>query len=213
MSLGDLQSNRGAESPSSELTLERLQQVFVAVLFDLQIGVARHSKECGVPPRSFRETARRQMRGDQVLQRQELRLLRGFRYDHESLDVVGDLDSARISPGRASGSRTSTREIQGEPGDIAKRMRRIDPLAASEPERPWTGSSRPAADALPRSGRPSARSGCLRPASAGWTSSRKQRACRIGQALELRSASLANVSRGDGPSGRRHLQAHVSAAL
>src|SRR6478736_9173884 len=89
--LGDLESNRGAESPSSELTLERLQQVLVAVLFDFQIGVARHPKEMVFDDRHAREQ-HRQMRGDQVLQWQKLRLLSGVRYDHESRDVVGDLD-------------------------------------------------------------------------------------------------------------------------
>ena len=68
--VGDLEPHRGTESPAGQLPFERLQQVFVAVLFDLEIRVAGDAERVVLDDLQAGEQ-HRQERRDQFLHRQE----------------------------------------------------------------------------------------------------------------------------------------------
>ena len=68
--VGDLEPHRRAEAPARQFALERLQQVLVAVLFDLEIRVAGDAERVVLDDLQAGEQ-HRQERGDQFLHRQE----------------------------------------------------------------------------------------------------------------------------------------------
>src|SRR3954451_17799951 len=66
--LGDLEPHRRAEPPAGQLPLQRLQQVLVPVLLDLEVGVAGDPEQVVGQHVEAREQLR-QVRGDEVLER------------------------------------------------------------------------------------------------------------------------------------------------
>ena len=81
----------GAEAPAHQFALERLQQVLVAVLLDLEVGVAGDPEDVVLDDLHAREQ-HRQVRGDEFLEWQELRVRGALRHDDEARHVVGHLD-------------------------------------------------------------------------------------------------------------------------
>ena len=153
----------------------------------------------------------RQVGGDQVLERQVLRLVRGLRDDHEARHVVGHLDPGEALD-LAVGVAHQHGEVERQPGDVGERVRRVDrqrrqhreDLAAEVVGQPRRSSSSRASqrtdvDALARP----APARC--PRGSSGRAGRPVRGC----ARRAGPASRAAIR----PSARGDLQAHVGAAL
>ena len=123
----DLEPHRRPEPAAGQLALEGLQQVFVAVLLDLQVRVARDPE--GVALRHLHAGEElRQVRGDEVFDRQEgdrlvVRVLRGD--PDQARDVVGHLH-AREPLGTALGVADGHGQVEREAGDVGERVRGVD---------------------------------------------------------------------------------------
>ena len=122
--VGDLEPHGRPELAPHQLALERLQEVLVAVLLDLEVGVARDAEQVVLDDLHAREQ-HRQVLGDEVLDRQELGLDGRLRHDHEARDVVGHLDPREaLRADRAVADEDG--EVQRLPGDVGERVRRVD---------------------------------------------------------------------------------------
>ena len=123
----DLEPHRRPEPAAGQLALQRLQQVFVAVLLDLQVRVARDPE--GVALRHLHAGEQlRQVRGDEVLDRQEgdrlvVRVVR--RDPDQARDVVRHLH-AREPLGAALGVADGHGQVEREAGDVGERVRGVD---------------------------------------------------------------------------------------
>ena len=123
----DLEPHRRPEPAAGQLAFEGLQQVFVAVLLDLQVRVARDPE--GVALRHLHAGEElRQVRGDEVLDRQEgdrlvVRVLRGD--PDQARHVVGHLH-AREPLGTALGVADGHGQVEREAGDVGERVRGVD---------------------------------------------------------------------------------------
>ena len=103
----------GTEPAAGQLALQRLQEVLVAVLLDLHVGVA------GDPEQVVRDDLQAgeelgQVRGDEVLERQERRRPAGRADRDEPRHVVGHLDPGEVAR-PVSGSRTDTARFSDSP--------------------------------------------------------------------------------------------------
>ncbi len=121
--LADLQAHRRSEPPPGELALQRLQQVLVAVLLDLDVGVAGDPEDVVGADLEPREQLR-QVRADELLDRQVGRRL-GAADRHEAADVVGHLDPGEVVD---AGRRVldDDGEVEREPADVRERVGRVD---------------------------------------------------------------------------------------
>jgi hypothetical protein len=122
----DLQPHRGAEPAAGQLPLEGLQQVLVAVLLDLEVGIAGGPEDVVLADLHSGEQFAK-VRGDQLLQRQERRRSRrAARLDaNQPRHVVRHLDAGEPL-GQAVRVAHGHREVQREPGDVRERVGRID---------------------------------------------------------------------------------------
>ncbi len=123
---GHLEPDRWPEPPLRQLALERLQQVLVAVLVDLQLGVAGHPEQ--VPLLDLHA-------GEQLVQMDRDELLDAAGSGRARLSfctvtnrgtLLGTLIRANSSEPLSSGSRSSHREVERPAGDVRERVRRID---------------------------------------------------------------------------------------
>ena len=125
--VGDLEPHRGAEPPARQFALERLQQVLVAVLFDLEVGVAGDAERVMLDDLQAGEQ-HRQERRDQFLHRQEPAPTspssRLSQLD-EAVDVVGHLDSGEVLAA-VLGLLHGDRQVQAQPADERERVGGVD---------------------------------------------------------------------------------------
>ena len=141
---GDLQPHRRAEPAPGQLPLQRLQQVLVAVLVDLELGVAGHPEQVVLDHLHAGEELA-QVRGDQLLDRQE---------PHRAHAVAAWCGPARTKRGtllgtliRANSSGPPSRvadhdgQVERQAGDVGERVRRVDRQRASAPGRSARGST------------------------------------------------------------------------
>ena len=124
--VGDLQPDRRAEPAPGQLPLQRLQQVLVAVLVDLEVGVAGDPEQVVLDHLHAGEELA-QVGGDQVLERQEPHR-RGSspvapRTNRGTL--LGTLTRANSS-GPPSRVAHDDGQVQRQPGDVRERVRRVD---------------------------------------------------------------------------------------
>ncbi len=115
--VGDLQAHRRAEPAPRQLPFQRLQQVLVAVLLDLEVGVAGDPERVVLDDLHAGEQ-HRQVRRDQVLQRQEPHhrrpCPRGGRARRSGRTLSGTLTRAKCWP-PSSGSLTVTARFSDRP--------------------------------------------------------------------------------------------------
>ena len=125
--VGNFQTNGGAEPPARQFPLERLQQVFVAVLFHFEIRVTGNAERVVLDDFHAWEK-HRQERGDQLLHRQEphhvRRAFAGAQLD-EAIDIVGHLDSGEVLS-TVVGMLDGDREVQAKPAHERERVCRVD---------------------------------------------------------------------------------------
>ncbi len=121
--LADLEAHRRPEAATGELALERLQQVGVAVLLDLEVGVA------GDPERVRGEDLeageqRVQVGADELLERQPAGAV-GTLDRHEARHVVRDLDPGEVL---RAGRRVADEhgEVQRQAADVGERVAGVD---------------------------------------------------------------------------------------
>ena len=122
--VGDLEPHRRAESPTGQFALERLQQVLVAVLFDLEVGVAGDAERVMLDDLQAGEQHRQEGR-DQLLHRQEPQLTVSAVQFDEAVDVVGHLDSREVLTA-VIGVLDGDGQVQAQAADERERMRRVD---------------------------------------------------------------------------------------
>ena len=200
---GDLQPDRRAEPAPGQLPLQGLQQVLVAVLVDLELGVAGDPEQVVLDDLHAGEELP-EVGGDQLLDRQEPDAGRRRRPAvaprTKRGTLLGTLTRANSS-GPPSGSRTDDGEVQRQAGDVREGVRRVDRQRGQHRE---DLLAEVGAQPLPLGGsRSTQRSSWMSSAaSAGWTSSAKQAACRATSSA-VRSAISSSCSRGGRPSGRR----------
>ncbi len=120
--VGDLQPHRRAEPAAGEFSFQRLQQILVTVLLDLEVRVTGDPEDLVLDDLHAREELRL-MRGDQVLDRQEV--VRAAAHSDEAVDVAGHLQP-RESLGAGLRVTHDDRHVQAEPGDVRERMPRVD---------------------------------------------------------------------------------------
>ena len=100
--VGDLEPHRRAEPPAGQFALECLQQILVAVLLDLEVGVAGDPE--GVVLDDLQAGEQHvQERRDQLFHRQEAESSRANRSRldaDEPVDVVGHLDPGEVLAAR-----------------------------------------------------------------------------------------------------------------
>ena len=107
-----------------QFPLERLQQIFVAVLFDLEIRIAGDAERMVLDDLQAGEQ-HRQERRDQLLHRQEPQCAVAAVQLDEAVDVVGHLDSGEVLAA-VVGMLDGDRQIQAQPAHERERMRGID---------------------------------------------------------------------------------------
>ena len=125
--VGDFQPHRRAEPPPGQLALHRLQQVLVAILFDLHVGVAGDPERVMLDDLQAREQ-HRQEGGDQLLQGQEpdaRRIALPAGELDEPVHVVGHLDSGEMLPA-VVGLLHRDRQVQAQAADERERVGRVD---------------------------------------------------------------------------------------
>ena len=122
---GDLQPDRRAEPAPGQLPLQRLEQVLVAVLVDLHLGVAGDPEQVALDHLHAGEQLP-EVGGDQLLDRQEphARLSRSDR--DEPGHVVGHLDPGEQLRRRRPGRAPTTARFSDRLGDVRERVRRVD---------------------------------------------------------------------------------------
>lgn len=121
--VGDLEPHRRAEAPPRQLPFQRLQQIFVAVLLDLHVGVAGDAERVVFDDLHAREQ-QRQERRDQFLHRQKpddaavfaLGARSRRREFNEAIDVVGHLDAGEVLAA-VLGLAHHHRQVQAQPAD------------------------------------------------------------------------------------------------
>ena len=208
---GHLEPHRRAEPALGQLALQGLQQVLVAVLVDLELGVAGHPEQVPLEDLHAGEELV-EVGGDELLDRQEARAAAVVLHGHEARHVVRHLDPGEQLGLPPSGSRSATARFErparrctgtGAPGR---------PPAGSAPGRPARGS-RSAAARAPAASRSSQRtSWMLSAASFGRTSSAKQAACRVTRSA-VRSVIISSWWRSGRPVAAAHRQAGLQPAL
>jgi hypothetical protein len=127
--VGHLQPHRRAEPAPGQLPLQRLQQVLVPVLVDLDIGVAGDPEQVVLDHLHAREQ-QLQMRRDQLLQRQE----RGGPVVRVGVGAAGHDEPGHVvrhlHPGEllrpAAGVTDEHGQVQRQPADVRERVRRVD---------------------------------------------------------------------------------------
>src|SRR6201999_3731123 len=87
-----LQPHGRTKLPPGQFTLQRLQEILVAILFNLEVGVAGNAEYMVLDDRETGEQ-HVEMGGDEFLERQELGLFGALGHDNEAGDVVRHLDS------------------------------------------------------------------------------------------------------------------------
>jgi hypothetical protein len=122
--VGDLEAHRRAETPARQLSLERLQQIFVAIFLDLEIRIASDAERVVLDDLETGEQ-HRQERRDQFLHRQKARFTAAAVELDEAIDVVGHFDSSEVLTAVVGGL-DGDREIQAQPTHERERMRRVD---------------------------------------------------------------------------------------
>ncbi len=125
--VGHFEANRGAEAPTRQLSLQRLQQIFVAVFFDLEVRVAGDAERMMLDDVQAGEQHRKERR-DQFLHREEAHDIGGAfaqRQLDEAIDVVGHLDSSEVLSA-VLGLPHGDGEVQAQPAHERERVRRID---------------------------------------------------------------------------------------
>ena len=201
--VGDLEPHRGAEPPAGQFALERLQQVFVAVLLDLEVRVAGDPERVVLDDLQAGEQ-HRQERGDQLLHRQEAhhvgRAFAAVELD-EAVDVVGHLDSGEVLAA-VVGMLDGDRQVQAQPADERERVCRVDGQRRQHREHLLVEVRRQPRRVRRRRARPSVTMTMPSSASAGRTESRNTCACRLAICW-VRSLIRRNCSRGDRPSAER----------
>ena len=113
MSSADLQAHRGAEPAAGQLALERLQQVLVAVLLDLDVGVAGDPEDVVRDDLEAREQLR-QVGADELLERQVAGRRPCRARGRSACTLLGTLTRAKCST-PVAGSRTSTARLSDSP--------------------------------------------------------------------------------------------------
>ena len=131
--VGDLESHRRTEPPARQFPFQRLQQVLVAVLFNLVVGVAGDAESVMLDDVHTREQ-HRQERGDQLLHRQvsdhrrvsfaALCTVAAFEFD-EAINVVGHLDPGEVLTA-VIGLLDGDRQVQTQPAHKWERVCRVD---------------------------------------------------------------------------------------
>jgi hypothetical protein len=113
--VGDLEPDRATEPAAGQFPLQGLQQILVAILFDLEIGIAGDPEQM---PFDYFHAGEEliQMCRDQVLDREKTRLVGRF-----------DLQSDIALPGDRDESRHVVRHLDpGEPVDVVFRIAHRD---------------------------------------------------------------------------------------
>lgn len=124
--VGHFQPHRRAESAARQFAFESLQQILVAILFDLEVGVAG-DPECVVLDDLQPREQHRQERRDEFLHRQEPHHGRPVGRSaqlNEAPDVVGHLDPGEVLPA-VLGMLDRDRQVQTQPADERERMGRV----------------------------------------------------------------------------------------
>ena len=133
--VGDLESDRRTEPASCEFTFERLKQIFVAILFDLEVCVARDAEGVVLHDLHAREQMS-EIGGDQIFHRQEDRGAMSFAVGvrtrrhqsidtNESIDVVGHLDSREVFAALAGVTHRDS-EVEAQSADVGEGVCGID---------------------------------------------------------------------------------------
>ncbi len=126
--VGHLEADRGTEPPSGQFALECLEQVLVAILLDLEIGIACDA-ESVVLHHFHAGEEYVEVGGDEVLGGQEGRDraggVAGAGHAHEPVDVVGHLHAREVLSA-GCGILHGDREIEAQPADVGERMGRVD---------------------------------------------------------------------------------------
>ncbi len=123
--VGDLEAHGRAEPAPDQFALQGLQQVLVAVLLDLEVGVAGDPEQVVLDDLHAREQ-HRQVRGDQVLERQELRLGRALGHHDEARHVVGHLHPREALGAVVAVLAHQHGQVERQPGDVRERVAGID---------------------------------------------------------------------------------------
>ena len=155
---GDLEPHRRAEPAAGELAFERLQQVLVAVVVDLEFGVAGHPEQVVLDDAACRRTAAPRCAAISSSSGRNRHACPGVAADEDKpRHVVGHLDA-----GEELRAAVRVAHHDGQVQAPARRCRGTGApgrrRAASAPGTPARGSSRASGRARPRRGRPSARS-------------------------------------------------------
>ena len=206
-------NRRRASSRSSAL-----QQILVAVLLDLDVGVAGDPERVVLDDLQAREQHRQECR-DQFLHRQEphgaLAVLvacpRARQFD-EPVDVVGHLDSGEVL-GAVLGLADGDRQVQAQPADERERVGGVDGQRRQHREDLLVEVRRQPARARRRRDRPRSRRGCPprpapgapsrgTPARAGWRSAGCVRRC----GATARAGDRPSAERTDSPISSRRLR-------
>ncbi len=203
--VGDLEAHRRPEPAARQLPLQRLEQVLVAVLLDLQVGVAGDAERVDLRDLHAGEELV-EVRRDEVLDRQERDVVavaagRGG-HAHQARHVVGHLD-----PGEPLGAalRVAHRdgEVEREPGDVRERVGGVDGQRGEDREHLRGEVVRePPVLVVGQLVPPPDVDALLAPA-AGRTWSRKHVRVRVGDGLGALARSGASCSRGERPSALR----------
>ena len=125
--VGDLEAHRRAEPAAGQLAFQRLQQVLVAVLLDLEVGVAGDPEGVVLDDLHAGEQ-HRQERRDQLLHRQERATPPGPSRGPSSTKrstLSGTLTRAKCCAA-VVGLLDGDRQVQAQPADEGERVRRVD---------------------------------------------------------------------------------------
>jgi hypothetical protein len=127
-----VEPNRRPEPAAGEFALERLQQILVTVVVDLDIGVAGHAEQVVLDDLHAGEQLP-QVRGDQLLQRQETDAPGSTVHSGPYCRIHGD-EPGHVGRHLDAGEQLRTavriadddREVQRESRDVRERVGRVD---------------------------------------------------------------------------------------
>ena len=199
----DLESHRRTEAAAGQLAFERLQEILVAVLLDLEVGVAGDPERMVLHDLHAREQ-HVEVSGDQILQRQE-RVDGGGRLVAADADepahVVRNLDPREVF---ATGRRIlhRHREVETQTADVRERVGGVDGERGEDGEDLVLEMHRQALAVVVGEIGPSDDGDALRRQAPGRTESRNTRAA-FSEISWVRVAISASCSRGESPSADR----------